>query len=216
MADGNPQIQMLARCCNVWIKGIYWENDEDKVIVEVTEHYRIVTVVISMNDVIESRNIFNNVITTILKLSEMHSFKCEEYLIAPSDVAKARSLVKKCTLYHISDVAQSVLAKCNVSDANNAKEIGIEQIVGVDDPFFCIAPSVTKALFSAKLPLRDDHLKHILNRCSCFSFILLFSSQKPVKERCNLLTIMHHISTTLILYCIMLTPLCTVSLFILL
>ena len=61
--------------------------------------------------------------------------------------------VKDCTLYNIKDVAQSVLAKCNVSDENDTKSMGIEQIVGHYDPFLCIAPSVTKALFSAELPL---------------------------------------------------------------
>ena len=92
----------------------------------------------------------------------MHAFNCEEYLIAPSDVAKARSLlVHECTLYHISDVARSVLAKCNVSDDSDTKKVGIEQIVGADDPYFCIAPSVTKTLFRAKSMLREDHLQHI-------------------------------------------------------
>ena len=82
----------------------------------------------------------------------MHTFKCEDYLIAPSDVVKAHSLlVKDCTLYNIKDVTQSVLAKCNVSDDNDTKSVDIEQIVGHYDPFLCIAPSVTKALFSAEL-----------------------------------------------------------------
>ena len=183
IADGNQEIQMLARCCNIWTNGIYWENDEDKVIVEVTEHYRCVTVITSMIDIKKSRNLFNNVIKAILKLSKMHSFKCEEYLIAPSDVAKARSLlVRERTLYHISDIARSVLAKCNVRDAKNAKKIGIEQIVGAYDPFFCIAPSVTKALFSAKLPLQKNHLQHIANRCPYFTLV-------PVRERCSQLSV---------------------------
>ena len=190
IAEGHPEIEVLTRCCNIWTSGIYWENeDEVKVIVEVTEHYRCVTVITSMNDTKKSHNLFNNVIKAILNLSKMHSFKCEEYLIAPSDLAKARSLVRERTLYRISDVARSVLAKCNVSDAQKAKKIGIEQIVGTDDPFFCIAPSVTKALFSDKLLLQEDHLQHIVNRCSYFSFKFLSSSQVPVKEHCSQLSV---------------------------
>ena len=186
IADDNSQ----ASCCNVWTNGIYWEREEVKVVVEVTENYRCVTVVTSMNDVIKGRKFLNNVVKTILKLSEMHSFKCEEYLIAPSDVAEARSLyVKDRTLYNIKDVARSVLEKCNVKDDNCTKEVGIEQIVGVHDPFFCIAPSVTKALFSAKRPFRDDHLQHIVNRCSYFSSSLLSSSHMSVEERCSQLSV---------------------------
>ena len=186
----NQEVQMLACCCNVWTNGIYWRREEVKVFVEVSENYRCVTVITSMNDVMKSRSFFNNVIKIVLKLSEMHTFKCEEYLIAPSDVAKARSLcVKERTLYNLKDVARSVLAKCNVSDDNDTKSVGIEQIVGHYDPFLCIAPSVTKALFSAELPLRMDHLQHIVNRCSYFSSTLFSSSHMSVKERCSQLSV---------------------------
>ena len=190
IADGDPQVQMLARHCHIWTSGIYWENDEVEVIVEVTEHYRCVTVITSMIDIQKGRDIFNKVIKMILKLIEMHAFKCEEYLIAPSDVAKARSLlVNERTLYHISDVAHSVLKKCKVTDDSNTKKVDIEQIVGTDDPFFCIAPSVTKVLFSAELPLRVDHLQHIVNRCSYFSSSILSSSHTSVKEHCSKLSV---------------------------
>ena len=187
LAD-DPQILMLARRCDVWTNGIYWENDDEvEVIVEVTEHYRCVTVVTSMNDIENSHKVFNDVVQTILELkSKMHSFKCEEYLIAPSEVGKARSLLMdKRTLYNIKDVARSVLTKGNVRDDSNTKKVRIEEIIGVYDPFLCIAPSVTKALFSAELSLREDHLQHIVERCSFFSSSPLLLSDMSVKERCS-------------------------------
>ena len=173
--DSDPQIQILARHCNVWKNGIYWENVEVEVIVEITEDYHYVTVITSMIDNIKkSCKVFNDVIKVVLKLSDMQSFKCEEYLIAPSDVAKACSyFVSERSLYKISEIARSVLAKCKVSYDSNTKKVGIEQIVGVNDPFFCIAPSVTKALFSAELPLKKEHLKHIVNRCFYFYTLIL-------------------------------------------
>ena len=190
IADCHHNIQLLACSCNVWTNGIYWKREEVKVIVEVSENFRCVTVITSMNDVMIGRKFFNNVIKTVLKLSEMHTFKCEEYLIAPSDVAKTRSLrVKKRTLYNIKDVARSVLAKCNVSDDNYTKSVGIEQIVGANDPFFCIAPSVTKALFSAELPLQEEHHQHIVNRCSHFTSSLLLTGHMSVKECCSQLSV---------------------------
>ena len=182
IAANDPHI-MLTRRCDVWMTGIYWENDDVDVIVEVTEHYRCVTVITSMKDNKKSRKLFNNVVQVILTLkSQMHSFECEEYLIAPSDVAKARSLlVIERTLYNIKDIARSVLTKCSVSDNSNTKGVGIEQIVGAHDPFLCIAPSITKALFSAKSSLQEGHLQHMVNKCSYFS-----SSLNPmsIKERC--------------------------------
>ena len=189
LAESDPEIQILARHCDVWMNGIYWENEDDEVevIVEVTERCRCVTVVTSVNDVKKSRKVFNDVVQTILTLkSQMHSFECEEYLIAPSDVGKARSLLMdKRTIYNIKDVARSVLTKGKVKDDSKTKRVGVEQIVGVHDPFLCIAPSVTKALFSAKLPLQEYHLQHIVNRCSYFSPSLLCLSHISVKERCS-------------------------------
>ena len=184
---------MLARRCDVWMNGIYWVNDDDKVevFVEVTEQYRCITVVTSVNDVEKSRKVFNDVVQTILKLkSQTHSFKCEEYLIAPSDVGVARSLlIDKRILYNIKDVARSVLTKGNVRDDKDTKTVGVEKIVGVYDPFFCIAPSVTEALFSAEGLLQEDHLQHIVNRCSYFSSLPLSSSHVSVKERCSQLSV---------------------------
>ena len=191
--SANPQILMLARRCDVWMNGIYWVNVDDdvEVIVEVTEQYRCVTVVTSVNDVEKSRKVFNDVVQTILTLkSQKHAFECEEYLIAPSDVGKARSLLmNKRTLYNIKDVARSVLTKGKVRDDSNTKWVCIGDIVGVDDPFLCITPSVTKALFSAKLSLQEDNRHHIVNRCSYFSQSLLSLSHMSVKERCSQLSV---------------------------
>ena len=163
----DPQVQMLARRCDVWTNGIYWENDDDniEVIVELTEHYRCVTVVTSMNDTKKSHKVFNDVVQAILTLkSQMHAFECDEYLIDPSDVGKARNLLtNKRRLYNIKDVARSVLTKGKVRDDSETKRVGIEQIVGVHDLFLCITPSVTKALFSAELSHSD--LQHIVNKC---------------------------------------------------
>ena len=57
----------------------------------------------------------------------MHLFKCQEYLVGPSNVAKARTLpVNEHMLYSIKDDAQSVSAKSNVSDNNDTNYVDIE------------------------------------------------------------------------------------------
>ena len=148
---------------------------------EQTEHYRCVTVVASLNDIEKSHDVFNNVIKAVLKLkNQVYSFNCEEDLIAPSYVAKARSLfVRERTLYNIKDIARSMLAKCNIAVNKGRKTMNIDQIVGLHDPFLCIAPSVTRALFSASLPLHHNYLQHIMERCS---FFLIFTKSHVSKE----------------------------------
>ena len=149
---------MLACYCNVWTNGIYWEREKDKVIVEVTENYHCVTIVTSIDNVMKSSLFFNIAIKRILKLGAMHSFKCQEYLIAPSNVAKARSLpVSEGMLYSIKDNTQSVSAKCDICDNNDTNNVDIEQIVGGNYPILCITPSVTKGLFNAEMPLQEDY-----------------------------------------------------------
>ena len=179
----DPQVQMLAWRCDVWTNGIYWKNDDDntEVIVELTEHYRCVTVVTSMNDTKKSHKVFNDVVQAILTLKcQMHAFECDEYLIDPSDVGKARNLLmNKRRLYNIKDVARSVLTKGKVRDDSETKRVGIEQIVGVHDPFLCITPSVTKALFSAELSHSD--LQHIVNKCSFV--VITFIIKSHVSKR---------------------------------
>ena len=130
---------MLTCCYNVWTNGIYWERKKIKVIVEVTENYHCVTIVTSIDNVMKSCEFFNNDIKSILKLGDMHSFKCQKYLVGPSNVAKARTLpVNERMLYNIKDDAQSVSAKSNVSDNNDTNNVDIEQIVGANDPFFVL------------------------------------------------------------------------------
>ena len=94
-------------------------------------------------------------------------------LVGPTNVAKARS----------------VSAKCNVSDNNDTNNVDIEQIVGDNDPFHCITPSVTEALFNAEMPLQEDHFQHIVNRCSYFTSSLLSSSHLSIENHCNQLNV---------------------------
>ena len=101
-----------------------------------------------IDNIKKSRKVFSDVIKVVLRLNDMQAFECEEYLIASSNVAKAHSFfASECTLYKISKVARSVHAKCKVSDDSNTKMVGIEQIVGVNDPFFLHCSFSDKSTF---------------------------------------------------------------------
>ena len=57
----------------------------------------------------KSREFFNNAIKSILKLGEMHSFKFQEYLVAPSNVAKARNLPVSERMLYNNQCLQNVI-----------------------------------------------------------------------------------------------------------
>ena len=165
---GNPIVEVLARLCNIWTNGIYWEKEVNfKFFVEVSEHNRCVTVLASNKEKTESRKVFNSVIKIILSLKDqLCSCTSDEYMVAPNEVANAHTLeVCQRTLYSMEDVAVGILTKVDIKKPNN---VHIEDIVGSKDTFFQIAPLVTKALFSpsnAELPVQQDYLQHIEDMC---------------------------------------------------
>ena len=133
----NPIVRTLARSCNVWSNGIYWNKVE--VVVEVSEDNRSITVLVSNKKMTESHRVFNSVIKNNLSLkNQLCLCTGNECMIAPN----ARTLNVH-TLYSIEDVAIGFLTKLDIKEPNN---IRIEDIVGSKGPFFRIAPLVTKAL----------------------------------------------------------------------
>ena len=157
----NPIVEKLSRRCNIWTNGIYWENEvKVKFFAEISEHNRCVTVLASNKDMTESHKGFNSVIINILSLkNQLCLCTTYEYMIAPNEVANTHTF-EMCqrTLYSMEDVTVGVLIKVDIMEPN---VIHIEDIVGSKDPFFRIAPLVTKALFdpsNAELPVQQDYL----------------------------------------------------------
>ena len=109
-----------------------------------------------------------------------------EYMIAPNEVANARTLnVCQRTLYSFEDVAVGVLTKVDIKEPNN---IHIEDIVGSKDPFFRIAPLVTKALFdpsNAELPVQQDYLQHIEDMCGVSFLYTVECTYASIREHCS-------------------------------
>ena len=184
----NSLVEPLARRCNIWTNGIYWENEvKVKFFVEVSEHNRCVTVLASNKEMIKSHQVFNSVINNVLSLkNQLCLCTSYEYIIAPNEVANARTLeVCQRTLYSIEDVAVGVLIKDDITEPNF---IHIEDIVGSKDPFFRIAPLVTKALFdprNAELPVQPDYLQHIEDMCGVFFLSSVECSYASIREHCS-------------------------------
>ena len=176
----NPIVERLAHHCSIWTNGIYWEN-KFKVIVEVSEDNRSVTVLVSNKKMTESHRVFNSVIKNNLSLkNQLCLCTGKEYMIAPN----------ACTLnvhilYSIEDVAVGFLTKLDSKEPNN---IHIEDIVGNKGPFFQIAPLVTKALFdpsNAELPVQQDYLQHIENMCGVSFLYTVECTYASIREHCS-------------------------------
>ena len=190
--ETNPAVQKLTRCCTVWTNGIYWKN-KFEVVVEVSEHNRCVTVLTSNKEIKESRQVFNSVIKKVLSLKEQFcSCTTDEYMIAPDQVSTARTReVCERTLYSIEDVAVAVLAKTNVMGTDGIA-FDVKEIVGNKDPFFHIAPLVTKSLFNtsnAELPVQDDYLQHIHDVCGDTFLSSVECTHISIKEHCSSLSV---------------------------
>ena len=195
--ETSPSLQRLARCCTVWANGIYWE-DEVKVVVEVTEHNRCVTVLISNREIEESHHVFSSVIKNILYLkNQLCSCRSDEFIIASTEVANARSIeVRKRTLYYIEDLARSVLAKGRVVKSTNNKRSDVKIVVGNQDPFLCIVPSVTQALFDSnntELPVQTSYLQHIKESCSPSIISSAECTHISIRELCGQFSIFSYI-----------------------
>ena len=188
----NPIVEKLARRCNVWSNGIYWENEvKIKFFVEVSEYNRCVTVLASNKEMTESHKVFNSVIKTILSLkNQLCSCTSDEYMIAPNEVANAHTLeVSQRTLYSMEDVAEGVLTKVDIKEPKN---VHIEDIVGCTDPFLQIAPLVIKALFdpsNAELPVQQDYLRHIEDMCGISFLSSVECTYASIREHCSQLSI---------------------------
>ena len=183
----NPIVGTLARSCNVWSNGIYWKRNKVEVVVEVSEDNRSITVLVSNKKMTESHKVFNSVIKNILSLkNQLCLCTSDEYMIAPNEVADARTLnVCQRTLYSFEDVAVGVLTKVDIKEPNN---IHIEDIVGSKDPFFRIAPLVTKALFdpsNAELQVQQDYLQHIEDMCGVSFLYTVECTYASIREHCS-------------------------------
>ena len=188
----NPTIQRLSRRCTLWTNGIYWKS-RFEVFVEVSEYNRCVTVLTSNKEMEESHQVFNSIIRKVLSLKkQLCSCTSDEYLIAPDQVSTAHTIdVYERTLFSMEDVAFAVLTKAKVIDTDGIT-FDVKEIVGNRDPFLCIAPLVTKALFNtrnAELPVQDDYLQHILDVCGDIFLSSVECTHVAIKEHCSCLSV---------------------------
>ena len=167
----NPTTQMLHRLCTMWKSGIYWKEEESniEVMVEVTEANRCVTVLVSHSRLIESYQLRASLIKEVLNLkNELCPCISKQFIIPPGNIKEVMEKEQRNRIvFAVREVAKGVLVKGTATSTNDEK-LGVQLVVGEKEPYFCLAPLVTKALFTDNnkdLPLPDHYVQHIEEVC---------------------------------------------------
>ena len=169
----NSKVQALQRVCSTWKNGISWKDENNiEIMVEVTEHNRCVTILVSNSHLIESYQIRTLLIREVINLkNELCQCKTEQFVIAPGNV---RNVIDKemrhRTLCSLKDVARGVLVKGLVRYINSTSDErrDVQSVVGEKEPYYCIDPLVTKSLFSDSKkdsPLPSQYIQHVKEMC---------------------------------------------------
>ena len=169
----NIEFTELSRDCTMWKNGIYWKDENDiEVMVEVTEHNRCVTILVSESSSLKSYEIRTSLIKEVLSLkNKICSCEVQQFVVPLGNV---NDVVEKeqrhRILYSLRKVALGVITKCPIGDVNNktAKRVDVRSIVGEKEPYLCIAPIVIEALFTESnndVLLPNRYIRHIEEAC---------------------------------------------------
>ena len=193
ITETNIEVKELCRDCTMWKNGIYWKDENDiEAMVEVTEHNRCVTILVSHSSSLKSYKIRTSLIKEVLSLkNKICSCEVQQFVIPPGNMNDVVDKEQRHRIiYSLRKVALGVITKCPIGDANNktAKRVDVGSVVGEKEPYLCIAPIVIKALFTdsnKEIPLPHYYIQHI--EISCRERIPLSSdhSHFSVKERLN-------------------------------
>ena len=188
----NVVIQELHRVCTMWKNGIYWKEENNiEVMVEVTEANRCVTVLVSHCSLIKSYQLHTSLIKLVLKLKELHcNCTSKQFIIPPGNVNDVMEKKhENRILYALKNVAKGVLMRKTVT-SSTGKCVPVHLVVGEKEPYLCIPPLVTKALFTdtnKDQPLPDHYVQRIKEVCNEIMTLYPLSdfSHLSVREHLN-------------------------------
>ena len=185
---------VLARRCAFWRNGIYWmSNGGVKVIVQVSEFNRRVTVLVSDVGSIMACQLQSRIISDIFSLQKdtCPSYDINECLISATDLHKSLTdSIRDITVFIMEDVARAILLKTNyIIDDNGVQITNVTGLLNQHEAFTNLCPVVIKGLFNDSqadqaLPLK--YLKYIQHQCSdIMSQYTLENTHLFVREHLN-------------------------------
>ena len=184
----------LARRCTLWKDGIYWISKGGvKVIVQMSENNRRVTVLTSISEASMACQLQSKIISDIFCLQEdtCPSYDITECLISSADIG--RSLTDKISdipVFVIGDVTQAMLTNSMyVTDDNGMTTVEVTSLFNKSEPFSKLCPIFIKELFLASKSselLPSSYLEYLCRSCS--NIMKLY-----MKEEYNYLSVRDHL-----------------------
>ena len=138
--------QLTKYNCQVWVNGITWKHKDIEVLLEVSECNRCITLLMSEKDTFNAQKICSTVMQSI---DELSASNYDAYMIFPDDLCIVRSQqFKDRRLICMADVLKAIfLRQKKVYDASQEKETNLTDVIGVFEPFFCIAVILLQMLY---------------------------------------------------------------------
>ena len=164
---------VLARRCILWKDGIYWISDGGiKVIVQVHEGNRRVTILISYHNPMVSCQLQSKIINDIFRLHRdtCPSFEITECLILPAYVKRALThKISDIPVFVMTDVARALLLKNEyVTDDNGMETAKVAHLFNNNEPYSKLCPLIIKKLFNKSTytqNISSKDLENLVNHC---------------------------------------------------
>ena len=163
----------LSRRCILWRNGIHWISiDGIKVIVEMNEYNRRVTVLISEVGEISACQLQSHIISDIfsLRMDTCPYYDITEYLISPTHLHKSLTdNIIDIPVFRLEDVARGILLKTLITDYTGLQSRNVTSLLNRHEAFTNLCPVVIKELFDssqADEPLPLKYLINTLHQCS--------------------------------------------------
>ena len=174
------QLQQLAVSCDIWRNGICWMKGVE-VVVQVSEHNRCVTVLVSKGDPVLCNEIRSSLIKEIVKLREELCPACyvEECVISPKSIKLAlTSNIASLSVCSIQDVANAIVTRDENVYNNKGHAIDVSAIVGQCEPYCAISPMLICTLFDDKMAnelLSHDVVDHVIKVCTTLKLKIMLT-----------------------------------------
>ena len=165
----SQEVPELQRDCTMWKNGILWKDENNtKMMVEVSEDNRCVTILVSDNESIQTCQVRTSLIKDVLNLkNELCPCKAQQFAIPCGNAKDVIDMeVRHRTLFALGEIARGVMLRGHVRDTNRLLDeaLDVKAIISENEPYLCIDPQVTIALFDDSkrdLQLSDSSIEHI-------------------------------------------------------
>ena len=165
------RLQQLAMSCDIWRNGIHWIKGVE-VVVQITEHNRCVTVLVSEGDPVLCNEIRSSVIKEIVTLQKQLCPACyvEECILSPNSIKLAlTSNIASLSVCPIEDVAHAIVTQHKDVYDDKGQAVDVRAIVGQCEPYCTISPLLIHALFVDEMAsefVSRDVVDHVMKICT--------------------------------------------------